>query len=567
MSTTSNGRSSRRKRGSALMPTLAAAALACGSQASLTPDAGSTTCAAGQQDCMCPSGTTGEQTCPPDGGSFGPCQCSIAPEGGSDIGVDVGGDGVAEATRDAISEGVTEEDAGCGTSDLDAAAGTLTWAENFGLSGTMYPAAVAIAPSTGAVVVTGGFTGTVNFDGGILASSPGYDAATPGYYSFVAKFDECGTYEWARAFGSPANGSYIGANAVAVDNAGRVIVAGAVQGPVSVGGAPLGNGSFVAAYDSTGAYLWSESFAAAPADGVGPVAVDSSCNVVLAGLAYHGMNLGCGTLTGYFVAELGQDGTYRWGRSFLQNTTFGSNIDATVDSSDNVILAGTFGGPTSFGGPTITPPIGATSTFVAKYDSSGNYLWAQQYAAVSEDGGAGNSEMSLGGVAVDPTGNIFVAGLYDDGALDYGSGSLSPPPSPAYQSLFLAKIGPTGTCAWAKAFAGNVGSTFLAADGMLGVTLTSGLGPPGADFGGGVLKANPGGSMAIANFDALGTYRWSTVADQPSAAGSGPNGLAGSATRIVAVGTFGPAMSTLAIEDKTLTAVSSSDLLLMSFVP
>ena len=75
-----------------------------------------------------------------------------------------------------------------------------------------------------------------------------------------------------------------------------------------------------------------------------------------------------------------------------------------VDSSGNVYVAGT-----TFGGLDGNTLMGSTDFFVTKYDSSGNKVRTKQL------GVSGPQSTSASGVAVDSSGNVYVAGSTNGG--------------------------------------------------------------------------------------------------------------------------------------------------------
>jgi hypothetical protein len=79
-----------------------------------------------------------------------------------------------------------------------------------------------------------------------------------------------------------------------------------------------------------------------------------------------------------------------------------------VDAAGNVYLAGYFNGTVDFGGSPVTSA-GDADIFVAKYSSSGVHVWSKRF------GGTGLDNATA--IALDASGNIFVAGSFAGGSL------------------------------------------------------------------------------------------------------------------------------------------------------
>src|SRR5690606_5505711 len=75
--------------------------------------------------------------------------------------------------------------------------------------------------------------------------------------------------------------------------------------------------------------------------------------------------------------------------------------------------------------------------FVAKYDSSGNYVWSNNM------GGAAGDELGHG-IAIDRAGNIFVSGYFTDSA-DVGTNDPLRAVAGS-QDVFMVKYNPDGQC-------------------------------------------------------------------------------------------------------------------------
>jgi hypothetical protein len=497
--------------------------------------------------------------------------------GGIDSATDTGADSPVEsATADAPAE--SGSDAGC-TGVAAGSGGTLNWAENFGTTGFTEPSAVAIDPSTGDVVIVGGFDGSINFGGGVLDSDA--DAAS-GSDTFVARLDSSGTYKWAKDFG---NGAAVSAHDVAVDTSGNTFVGGTFESSVDFGcGTLTAVGDFdvfLVRFDSSGTCTWSNSYGASgEAQNLDSTVLDGSGNVVIGGIA-RGVSFGGGALTGYFMAKFTSAGAYSWSKAITATSTTSSPTLA-LDSSDNVILAGSFDGSADFGGGTLSSGSGGVAAFVAKYDSSGTYVWAKSYPAGIDAGTDVGSDVSTGGLAVDACGDIFVTGDFF-GTIDFGSATMLTGSNPDDAYVFLAKLDPSGAALWANEYVGGLAAGFsggtLAVSALGGPIMTTAFGGT-IDFGGGGLTSAGGGSVVVASYDANGNYRWGYAGGPPSTAeGSGPasiRGIAASQTAVFLLGGFGALPcscatsapgTTLVLDGKTLMAASAEDAFVASFAP
>ena len=132
---------------------------------------------------------------------------------------------------------------------------------------------------------------------------------------------------------------------------------------------------------------------------------------------------------------------------------------------------------------------GREDAFVAKYDSAGNPLWAQQLGTSGEDWGIS--------VAVDASGNSYVAGS-TRGGLD-GNTSAG-----AYD-LFLAKYDPSGNKQWTRQFgsATNDLARDIEVDSAGNIYVTGGLGRSYAQG-----NSSSYFGAFLAKFDTDGNEQW-----------------------------------------------------------
>lgn len=147
-----------------------------------------------------------------------------------------------------------------------------------------------------------------------------------------------------------------------------------------------------------------------------------------------------------------------------------------VDSSGNVYVTGQYtntsanaSAVTDFAGANLNGKTATSSldVFVAKFNSSGAQQWIKTLGGTSTDNGAS--------VAVDSSGNVYVAGNYTNtttnanSVTDFAGAALNGKTATASTDGFIAKLNSSGTQQWIKTI-GGTGS-----DGVLGVAVDASL--------------------------------------------------------------------------------------------
>jgi hypothetical protein len=127
--------------------------------------------------------------------------------------------------------------------------------------------------------------------------------------------------------------------------------------------------------------------------------------------------------------------TWKWGR-MAQGSPEG--YDACMFGQNNIYYTGCFNGSISFGPYSLSDPTARFSTFLAKYDSTGQVLWASQTLGTTS-----TSQCISSSVEVDTAGNILATG-YFSGTIRYGTSVLN-----ATYGAFLAKYNSSGNVLWA----------------------------------------------------------------------------------------------------------------------
>ncbi|MBK7964976.1 MAG: T9SS type A sorting domain-containing protein [Bacteroidetes bacterium] len=220
-------------------------------------------------------------------------------------------------------------------------------------------------------------------------------------------------FSWANAMGAPntiGSASAVGIN-MAHDNFGNVFLSGTFQDTIDFDPG-LGN----AWLSSTGAY-------------------------------------------DIFLAKFNGQGNLIWVKAFA-GTTFDGPVGLVVDNGGNPILLGQFQQTLDVNpDPNVSNNItsfGNEDLFLAKLDSTGNFLWAKQF------GGANSDFPTM--LRQDVSGNLIVSGSFRD--------SMDVDPSPNVQYLrsnggvdgFLLKVNNQGNYVWAKKIGASAGDAVNGVD-------------------------------------------------------------------------------------------------------
>jgi hypothetical protein len=221
----------------------------------------------------------------------------------------------------------------------------------------------------------------------------------------------------------------------------------------------------------------------------------------------------------FSVASHGQSPPWVWANS---GNTAGSILAQSVgvDAAGNSYVAGTFNGKTiSFGTIVLTNPDSSTSDiFMAKYDSSGNVLWAKRVGGIHSEGAQG--------IAVDSSGSFYVTGFFSDTVVSFGSFNVST----AIKDAFVARFDAAGNPLWVAQSvsigSANAAGQAIAVDPAGACYVTGSCASGTIAFGTDTLIGITGWGSWVSNvfivkYDAAGNLVW---ARRPSS--SGANGRA-----------------------------------------
>ena len=320
-------------------------------------------------------------------------------------------------------------------------AGNVIWAKNAGGSSSEYGYGIALDPA-GSCYITGVFYSPTLAFGSTVLNNP--YTSFGGFLFYSAKYDSAGNPVWAKTVTGGA--SSIG-NGIAVDATGNSYVTGYFSGAVTFDAISLtgtGRDIFVVKYDPSGNVVWAKS-----ADGTGEdqgtsIAVDASGNTYICAF-FKGSSIvfGSTTLTNsgapdpdIAVAKYNSTGTIQWAKKALDYSA-DMPLGIAADASGCYVTGYYAGSSIIFGSFTLTITGGTTGIgdmFVAKYNTSGTVLWAEN--VLSHQGAQG------AGIAIDAAGSSYITGYFQDLNLAFGSTTLN---LVGGMDIYIAKLGASST--------------------------------------------------------------------------------------------------------------------------
>jgi hypothetical protein len=157
--------------------------------------------------------------------------------------------------------------------------------------------------------------------------------------------------------------------------------------------------------------------------------------------------------------------SFSWAKTWGGNASSAMAKSVKVDETGNIYAVGEFQGAVNFDPAGASPTSTFTSrnstvdAFLSKFDASGNFQWVRTWGSGPV---GGNTKMGYGrdaanGLAMDSSGNLYVAGLYQS-TVDFGAGIVITSNAPAgYNNIFVARFAPDGTTQWVRTWGGTTG--------------------------------------------------------------------------------------------------------------
>lgn len=277
------------------------------------------------------------------------------------------------------------------------------------------------------LIISGWFSGTADFDIGAGVSSHTSNGSRD---IFILKMDTSGSYLWSKSFGSALFDVGFG---ITNDLDGNIYQTGLFEGTVDFD--PTGNilnltsnggrDIFICKYSSSGTFLWAKKIGGSGHDSGNFIDTDDNGNLYVHG-QYSGTvdfdpssNVSNFTSAGSYDAyllKIDGMGNFKWVVS-LGGSSDDLGQGIRVDRVGNSYVTGSFKNTVDFdpsSSVSSLTSLGGKDAYIAKYSSTGNFIWAQQFG--------GSSNATGKAVDFDKFGYLLETGWFE-GTVDFNSGT------------------------------------------------------------------------------------------------------------------------------------------------
>lgn len=155
-----------------------------------------------------------------------------------------------------------------------------------------------------------------------------------------------------------------------------------------------------------------------------------------------------------FIAKYNSDGELLWVKKTSGASVSGWGIGMKTDPIGNTYITGNFSSWTIYFDSISLQSYGNDDVYIAKIDSSGNWIWA-----VHAGGPAQDAPYYGEGLALDGKGHLYIKGYFESNTVHFGNITVNNPE----KSDFLAKYDTSGNALWVK-FTGSWAGLGVSAD-------------------------------------------------------------------------------------------------------
>ncbi len=313
--------------------------------------------------------------------------------------------------------------------------GNVTWAYNYGSSISTTVAKAAAVDGNGNIYFAGTFTDTMTI-GGITLDPHGV------VDMFLIKVNPTGNVLWAKSLGGQGLDN---ATSIAIDNQNNVYLGGSYFFKAYFDNDSIGNNVtneqiFIAKFSPGGQLQWLTDAGGSQDDACTGLSISANrlyMSGVIIGSCTFGSNNVVAVNADAFIAKYSLSGTNLWvKKAGGPQNDLGKGLG--TDMYGNAYLAGTIFQNASFGNGITINAGNFEQLFIARYDSSGNCVWAKK-------GGNPSVPNIIGGIATDINGYSILIGSFK-GTANFSPYNLS---SSGQEDACFVKYSPSGTCQYA----------------------------------------------------------------------------------------------------------------------
>jgi hypothetical protein len=318
-------------------------------------------------------------------------------------------------------------------------------------------------------------------------------------------------------------------------------------------------------------WLWVKSEGGILEEDINGISADANANVYITGyytsksIAFGNITLSnadsAGNTTDIFVSKYDSAGNFLWAKS-IGGSGDERSWSIYTDAKSNVYVAGNFNSDRLSFGNIVLSNIGGVDFFLAKYDSSGNLIWAKMAGGMGADMGWG--------ICADTKGNAYVIGRFASAAIAFDSIPLTNAGAAGTFDIFVAKYSASGKVLWAKSAGGAYDDWgySIGVDANGNAYTTGFFKSPGVTFGNCTLinsdTVRGTADIFITKYDPTGKVLWAQSAGGADSENGQSISLDGSGNAYV---TGGFDSKTLAFPTATLTNQGSSDFFIAKYSP
>lgn len=339
-------------------------------------------------------------------------------------------------------------------------AGTYVWTK-------LAPGPSAYALDTmGNIYVAGIFDQPTDFDPG-----PGVTMLTPAFKDlFLMKLDAQYNLLWAKNVATCNSAFEV--KDLKVSNSGELVVCGFFSGiadfkpGISIFDNEKFQSSvrdgFVVKYNNIGIMRWVSNINGPSGDAAYQMALDAAGNPVVCGYTGNGSSFPTTTFKGTapsfqlaidangidgFLAKYNANGGIDWAKAQKGAVSFFPSTVA-LDKTGNIITGGVFTGTARLdvanAASNITATYGLSDSYLAKFSSSGSFLWSKILGSTGDDG--------IMSASTDSLNDIYITG-YHTNAIDLNPGGTAVNfATNGYRDVFIARYNSAGTYKWSTHF-------------------------------------------------------------------------------------------------------------------